>query len=195
MAAAATKSVFLSSKTRKVSTLVLLMRDSGRSVLLGMKKRGFGAGKWNGFGGKVEPGESVRDGAVREMLEECSVDVSETLTEAGVLAFDFPDGSCGPILVHVFRATSYTGVVSESEEMAPKWFDVSEIPFADMWEDDQYWFPLFLKGERFTAKFEFENLHTMVKKEISPAAPPDKPWETVLAEFLPGLKPGGTDPP
>ena len=72
--------------------------------------------------------------------------------------------------------------------MAPKWFDTSEIPFADMWEDDQYWFPLFLKGERFTAKFEFEKLHTMVKKEITPVAPPDKPWGTVLAEFLPHFR-------
>ena len=43
------------------------------SVLLGMKKRGFGVGKWNGFGGKVENGETVFDGAMRELQEECSI--------------------------------------------------------------------------------------------------------------------------
>lgn len=34
-------------------------------VLLGMKKRGFGAGKWNGFGGKVQPGETIEEAARR----------------------------------------------------------------------------------------------------------------------------------
>jgi len=38
-----------------------------------MKKRGFGVGKWNGFGGKVENGETVFDGAMRELQEECSI--------------------------------------------------------------------------------------------------------------------------
>ena len=39
-------------------------------MLLGMKKRGFGTGKWNGFGGKVEVGETVADAAQRELEEE-----------------------------------------------------------------------------------------------------------------------------
>lgn len=42
-----------------------VMEDGNRAVLLGMKKRGFGAGKYNGFGGKIEADESNNDGAVR----------------------------------------------------------------------------------------------------------------------------------
>ena len=188
MAASATKSVFLTSKTRKASTLVLLVQE-GR-LLLGMKKRGFGVGKWNGFGGKVESGETVREGALREMREECGVDIpSSALTEAGVLAFDFPDGSCGPLLVHVFKASGYTGKIEESEEMAPRWFETNSIPFDQMWQDDEHWFPLFLRDTRFTATFQFENLHTMVAHQVTPVSPPDKPWDTVLAEFLAGLTP------
>ena len=188
MAASATKSVFLTSKTRKASTLVLLVQE-GR-LLLGMKKRGFGVGKWNGFGGKVESGETVREGALREMREECGVDIpSSALTEAGVLAFDFPDGSCGPLLVHVFKASGYTGKIEESEEMAPRWFETNSIPFDQMWQDDEHWFPLFLRDTRFTATFQFENLHTMVAHQVTPVSPPDKPWDTVLAEFLADLTP------
>ena len=41
----------MSDRNRKLLTLVFLRE--GRRVLLGMKKRGFGVGKWNGFGGKV----------------------------------------------------------------------------------------------------------------------------------------------
>ena len=58
---------------RKVLTLVLLRE--GTKVLLGMKKRGFGVGKWNGFGGKVEAGETVVEAAAREVNEECGLTV------------------------------------------------------------------------------------------------------------------------
>lgn len=48
---------------RQVLTLAFV--EKGDQVLLGMKKRGFGHGRWNGFGGKVEAGENVRDAAAR----------------------------------------------------------------------------------------------------------------------------------
>jgi 8-oxo-dGTP diphosphatase/2-hydroxy-dATP diphosphatase len=43
--------------------LVLVLKKS--EILLGLKKRGFGEGKWNGFGGKIESGESVIQAAIR----------------------------------------------------------------------------------------------------------------------------------
>ena len=66
----------MSSKIRKVLTLVLLRQENW--VLLGMKKRGFGVGKWNGFGGKLEPGETVVEAAAREVREECGYIVNTT---------------------------------------------------------------------------------------------------------------------
>ena len=53
----------MTTPARKVLTLAFI-RD-GDQLLLGMKKRGFGAGKWNGFGGKVDPGETILQGAAR----------------------------------------------------------------------------------------------------------------------------------
>jgi 8-oxo-dGTP diphosphatase/2-hydroxy-dATP diphosphatase len=47
----------------KIFTLVLVSKKCG--ILLGLKKRGFGEGKWNGFGGKIESGESVIQAAIR----------------------------------------------------------------------------------------------------------------------------------
>lgn len=47
----------------KLLTLLFVL-EPGR-VLLGMKKRGFGEGRWNGFGGKVQGGETVEEGAIR----------------------------------------------------------------------------------------------------------------------------------
>ena len=47
----------------KILTLAFVRRQ--RDILLGYKKRGFGAGKWNGFGGKVEIAETIEDAAKR----------------------------------------------------------------------------------------------------------------------------------
>lgn len=49
--------------SNKVLTLVFVLRPG--HVLLGYKKRGFAEGWWNGFGGKVEPGETIVEGAKR----------------------------------------------------------------------------------------------------------------------------------
>ena len=54
------------------TSLVYPVDGQGR-VLLGRKKRGMGLGKWNGFGGKIEAGETMRQCAVRELREECGL--------------------------------------------------------------------------------------------------------------------------
>ena len=156
---------------RKILTLILVVEKNGKEpvsrVLLGMKKRGFGAGKWNGFGGKVEPGETVYQGAVRELQEEAFI-TPIGMTQKGLLAFDFPDGSCGPLLVHVFVASEYEGQITESEEMMPQWFESSDIPFEKMWEDDHLWFPYILGKEpkNFVGRMVFQDVHKMIEHSL-----------------------------
>jgi hypothetical protein len=38
---------------KKIKPLTLCMVHQDNKLLLGMKKRGFGEGRWNGFGGKL----------------------------------------------------------------------------------------------------------------------------------------------
>src|SRR5512135_2531166 len=90
---------------KKVLTLCFVVRD-GR-VLLGMKKRGFGAGRWNGFGGKLEPGESVEEGARRELREEAGID-AESLRPRGTLTFDYRHAG-KTMEVRVFEVVTYSG--------------------------------------------------------------------------------------
>lgn len=94
---------------RKVLTLMLV--EQGDRVLLGVKKRGFGVGKYNGFGGKVEAGESIAEAAKRELHEEAGIEALE-FAKAGMLDFDFVDDSSGPLRVHVFRCAKFAGEVS-----------------------------------------------------------------------------------
>ncbi|HNY35936.1 MAG TPA: 8-oxo-dGTP diphosphatase [Candidatus Pacearchaeota archaeon] len=137
----------------KILTLCLVKKNE--MILLGMKKRGFGEGRWNGFGGKVEEGETIIEAAIREMKEESGLKVEE-LEEKGILLFKFLD--TGKFLeVHVFDVLKYSGEMTETEEMNPKWFNVEEIPFEKMWADDIYWMPLFLNGDKFNGEFVFED--------------------------------------
>ena len=131
-------------------TLCLLVRGNPPTeILLGLKKAGFGAGKYNGFGGKVEPGETIEHAAVREVEEEVGLVVSEeNLQPVARLTFLFPAYPAWHRVTHVFMATKWKGIPTESDEMRPAWFAVEDIPFDRMWQDDVYWLPRVLAGER-----------------------------------------------
>ncbi len=132
-------------------------------VLLGMKKRGFGEGKWNGFGGKVNL-ETIEESAKRETKEECGIEI-KNLEKLGIVDFEFR-GNPEIIQMHIFRVGNFSGEPKESEEMRPKWFNIDEIPFREMWPDDIYWMPLFLQGRKFKGKFLFDDKNTILGKEL-----------------------------
>ena len=138
--------------TRKILTLCIIHQHP--HVLLGMKKTGFGQGRWNGFGGKVEEGETIEDAARREIFEEAGVNVTD-MSKAGVIEFAF-QGNPEVLEVHIFRAGIFEGEPAESDEMQPRWFPVDEIPYNAMWPDDVYWLPLLLTGKKFKGRFLFE---------------------------------------
>lgn len=141
----------------KRATLSFLIRgDKERSVLLGRKRRGFGSGKWNGFGGKLEPGEPPREAAAREIAEECLLVVQpDDLVSAGRVTFFFPAQPEFDHDVNVFVATSWRGEPGETDEMTPAWYAVQALPFGEMWRDDAHWLPLVLAGWIVEAEFTF----------------------------------------
>lgn len=146
----------------KILTLCLTRKE--RMILLGMKKRGWGEGKWNGFGGKVEEGETIIEAAIRELEEESGL-LARNLEEKGVVVFHYLDS--GKVLeVHIFDVLDYRGEPIETEEMLPQWFNLDEIPFGDMWADDIHWIPLFLRGDKFKGKFVFENNDKLINHDI-----------------------------
>ena len=136
------------------ATLCFLVDAQKQRVLLGMKKRGFGSGKYNGFGGKVKPGETIEAAAARELREEAGVNCSG-LSKAGELAFFFPQKKEWNQTVHVFIASAWEGEPVESDEMKPRWFDCGALPFDSMWPDDPHWLPLVLRGKKVRAEFRF----------------------------------------
>ncbi|OJI07604.1 hypothetical protein BK004_00755 [bacterium CG10_46_32] len=147
----------------KVCTLVII--NDGERVLLGLKKRGFGEGKWNGFGGKVEAGETIEDAAARELKEEAGI-IPIDLRKVALFEFLFDDDT-EDTRVHFFCASSFTGEPQETEEMRPRWFLHDEIPFNDMWVDNEHWFPHFLTGKFFHGTFLFKDTSTLIDHKIN----------------------------
>ena len=148
------------------ATLVFCMKN--QRMLLGMKKRGFGAGKWNGMGGKLLPTETLEECSRREMKEEAGIQIGE-LKKCGILRFEYQEKP--PIWeVHVFKSSDLIGTPCESDEMRPRWFAMNDIPYDAMWLDDKYWLPLLLKGQNFLGDFLFRGHEKILdhKLEILP---------------------------
>ncbi|HWQ59818.1 MAG TPA: 8-oxo-dGTP diphosphatase [Candidatus Fimivivens sp.] len=160
----------------KKNILTLCIIEKEGKILLGMKKRGFGAGRWNGFGGKVEESESIEDAARREVFEECGL-IVKSLVKKGEIRFEFDDGTPGRI-VHIFKADDFDGEIKESDEMRPEWFEADAIPIKEMWAADAYWFPMFLEGKSFEGEFLYDRPTTpdraavIVRKDLCERAEP-----------------------
>lgn len=140
-------------------TLCFLTRGNPpHEVLLGLKKTGFGAGKYAGFGGKVESGETIEAATIREFEEETGIKISvDDLRPAGRITFVFPSKPNWSQVVHVFLVRAWSGNPRESDEMNPTWCLIDEIPFGSMWNDAAYWLPLILKEKKIQARFVYRN--------------------------------------
>jgi 8-oxo-dGTP pyrophosphatase MutT (NUDIX family) len=157
------------------ATLCLLIKENqkDKEILLAMKKRGFGKGRWNGVGGKVdsEKGDtSVIAAAIRETQEEIGVKI-KNLEKVALLDFRFPyipenKRKEWDQEVHVFLSKDWEGEPIETEEMAPKWFKLADIPFEEMWDDDKFWLPHVIEGKKLEAKFVFKEGEIINKQNV-----------------------------
>lgn len=147
----------------KQATLLFLIDHD--KILLAMKKRGFGAGKWNGSGGKVKDGESIEQAAIRECQEEINV-TPVSLKEVAVNSFYFPKNPEWDQQVTIYLCDKWSGKPTESEEMTPKWFKISDLPYQEMWSSDHYWLPKVLDGNYVDADFYFDEKNEVIKQKI-----------------------------
>lgn len=152
------------------ATLLFVIRRE--RILLIHKKRGLGAGKLNAAGGKVDPGESPRQAAIREFMEELDATPVEP-RKVGEVAFHVTEGRS--IRIHVFRAEDVDGDPTETEEAIPLWVPVDEIPYDLMWEDDRYWLPLLLEGRPFQARTLFDGDRLLGFEVLTPSEIPGAP--------------------
>jgi 8-oxo-dGTP diphosphatase len=134
------------------SATLCFVRDEER-ILMIRKKRGLGAGKINGVGGRIERGELPLACILREAQEELGITLIDPI-KRGELHFQFLDGYS--LFCTVFVASRFDGTPIETEEAVPLWFDIRQLPFHEMWEDDQLWLRRALDGHFFRGFFVFD---------------------------------------
>lgn len=141
--------------TEKICTLIFLRKDN--KVLLAMKKRGFGSDRYNGVGGKVEEGETLEQALLRETQEEITVTPMHywKVAEHDFLQKEEPEP--WRMYVHVYLCDEWHGEPSETEEMRPEWFEIEDIPYHNMWADDEFWLPQVLAGNKVYGEFTFDH--------------------------------------
>ncbi len=148
--------------------LVESLDSNVTSVLLAMKKRGFGAGWFNGVGGKVNPEEDILNAACREAFEEITVTINPNdLKKVAILKFEFPDNPEWDQFVHVYFVENWEGEPRESEEMKPEWFNVNSLPLDRMWPDDKFWLPQVLEGKKIDAYFKMDKSNKILDQKVS----------------------------
>jgi 8-oxo-dGTP pyrophosphatase MutT (NUDIX family) len=148
---------------KSVRTLAIAKKD-GKLLLGRKKKKSFGYSKWNGLGGKVEPGESVDQAMIRECVEEGFIEPRDFI-KRGIINFFYvndPD-----MEVHIYEINEFTGDPNHSEEMEVAWFDEDKIPFSEMWPDDSHWLPLLLEGKHFSGDFYYDENYQIKEHAIT----------------------------
>jgi len=138
----------------KITTISFLVNDDG--VYLSEKKKGFGAGYLNGYGGKTAGGESIEETAVRELSEEAGVIVNPQKLQK-VAIIDFFENEDHIFECHIFFASEWEGELKELEEMAyPQLYKFTKIPYERMWKSDRVWLPLIFSGKKIRGKAYYQ---------------------------------------
>lgn len=149
-------------------TLCFLIKRNNQNIptqiCLAMKKRGFGEGKYNGYGGKVEEGETIEQAVARETMEEIGVEIIDP-KKVGELVFSYLDIDITS-KAYIYFCETWNNDPIETEEMNPEWFNIETIPYEQMWVDDIHWLPQVLDGKLISGKIIFIDQKTIHQKSI-----------------------------
>ena len=140
----------------KLATLCYVRQDGKTLMIHRVKKQAdMHKGKWNGLGGKLEPGETPEECARREIREESGLEV-EQLNLKGFLTF--PQFSAGEDwYAFVFTARGVRGTLIESPEGNLAWIDDERLLELDLWEGDRYFLEWLDRPGFFSGKFIYKN--------------------------------------
>lgn len=134
-------------------------------VLLQKKSRGFGKGKWNAPGGKIEKSESIIDSVFREVKEETSLKIKNPQL-IGFHEFLYENKPEWNTRTYIFKVFSYIGEEHDMGEGELKWFSIKNLPLSQMWDDDRFWTEKMLLGHFRNTRFFFDEFGKYLKQEF-----------------------------
>ncbi len=140
----------------KLATLCYV-RQAGKTLMVYRNKKpnDMHMGKWNGLGGKLEPGESPEECAVREIFEESGLHVA-TLTLKGFLTFpSFSNDE--DWYAYVYLISDFNGNLIDSPEGELRWIEDGELLNLNLWDGDRIFLPLLDSPGIFSGKFVYKD--------------------------------------
>jgi len=142
----------------KLATLCYVTNKKTDSTLMihrVKKENDYHEGKWNGLGGKFEPGESPEECAIREIEEECGLKV-KSVTMKGFITFPMFDGK-EDWYVFLFTADKFVGKLIDSPEGNLAWIKNDVLTELNLWDGDKIFIPWLFEDKFFSAKFNYED--------------------------------------
>ncbi len=137
----------------KLATLCYVKHNQHTLMIHRVKKvNDIHAGKWNGLGGKLEPGESPEQCVLREVREEAGLEILQPRYHGLLVFADFKGDDW---YVWVFTADRFSGELAESGEGRLQWIPDEEIARLNLWPSDLVFLPWLEKGKIFSARFQY----------------------------------------
>jgi 8-oxo-dGTP diphosphatase len=148
----------------KLATLCYLRRDGQTLMVHRIKKiNDMHQGKWNGLGGKLEPGETPEECAVREIYEESGLTVHNPQLKGFITFPAFDD--LEDWYVFVYLVTDFTGKLIDSPEGTLQWIHNSELKNLPLWDGDPIFIAWLDQPGIFSAKFSY-HLGRLVSHDV-----------------------------
>jgi 8-oxo-dGTP diphosphatase len=140
----------------KLATLCYLKQSGSTLMIHRIKKQNdMHAGKWNGLGGKLEPGETPEECAIREIREESGLLVSNPLLK-GFLTFPL-FAADEDWYAFVFLVRQFEGRLIESQEGILRWVSDQELLDLELWAGDRIFLPWLERPGFFSGKFIYQD--------------------------------------
>lgn len=133
------------------------VQSNGKTLMLHRTKKDkdIHEGKWNGLGGKMEPGETPEECVIREVKEESGLRLKNPGLR-GILTFPGFDGE-NDWVVFLFVANDFSGKTVESDEGSLGWIPNKDLTALPLWEGDKYFLEWLEQKRFFSAKFVYRN--------------------------------------
>lgn len=142
--------------TMKLATLCYVKKD-GKTLMIHRTKKENDPheGKWNGLGGKLEPGETPEECAIRELKEECGL-TAKNPSLKGILTFPAFNKQPEDWYVFVYTIKEFEGKLTKSDEGDLEWIDDNKLNTLNLWEGDKIFLPHINTGKFFSGKFTYD---------------------------------------
>lgn len=148
------------------------------TLLLIKPTEGIGKDKWNAPGGEIVQGDKPEKSAIKYLYQQTGLYASKVFNN-GTVRLALNGQSEFSYRLHIFSTKTATGELKPAIQGEVKWFNLTDIPYFEMWADDRYWLNLVMQGKQFDADFFFdEHNEKVVKYQI-------KERQNVVKNILP----------